>query len=307
MPSCWANRGAICALPDEDHVVCLPGSRRGSTVNRGWALDPRSQSCQPGVHCLYACEPGYYATQFNPEEPSSFDKEHASSRGNCDGSWDYGTSTHGLYCDASGILQKPYPGPLCKLGETYVFVENRLDTHVFLCQTVFPGHEIFMIPTLVQPGENVMLTTQPPSYWSGPSSSRPVHADFYVSFAGADIMEACTPDEFSPSGAALLPYEIGSGVEDNGVVYSTHYFYQQPNSEVPTESVGYELDLKCVSGENDFCGKVVRSGALVKLDVYKRPRAASSRVSFILNKPDKKGTSAFYKCTILRCLWRMDG
>lgn len=88
-----------------------------------------------------------------------------------------------------------------------------------------------------------MITTQPLEYWHGPTYEKPTHGDFYVSFAGADIMEACTWDEISPSGASMLPYEIGSGVEDNGFVYSTHYFYDQPNSEVPADKIGYSMDL----------------------------------------------------------------
>ena len=240
---CWENRGDVCPLPDQDHVVCLPGSRRGSTVSRGWALDPKSQACKPGVHCLYACEPGYYWTAFNQGETSNFDFVNAHKRGHCDGTWDYGTSSHGVYCKQDGTLEMPSQ-PLCQLGETFVYAENRLDQHVFLCQTVFPGHEIFLIPTLIKPGETVMMTTQPINYWGGPTYGKPPHGDIYVSFAGADIMEACTWDEFSPSGAALLPYEIGTGVEDNGFIYSTHYFYQQPNSEVPSSAVGYVMDLE---------------------------------------------------------------
>lgn len=128
-------------MPDQDHVVCLPGSRRGSTVNKGWALDPKSQSCQPGVHCLYACEPGYYWTTFNDGETSNYDVANGPQKGHCDGTWDYGTSTHGIYCNDDGSLAIPEQ-PLCSMGESYVFAENRLDTHVFVCQTVFPGIEI---------------------------------------------------------------------------------------------------------------------------------------------------------------------
>lgn len=138
--SCWDNRGDVCPLPYQDHVVCLPGSRRGSTVNKGWALDPKSQSCQPGVHCLYACEPGYYWTTFNDAETSNYDVVNGPQKGHCDGTWDYGTSTHGVLCKEDGQLAFPEQ-PLCSLGETYVFAENRMDTHVFLCQTVFPGEE----------------------------------------------------------------------------------------------------------------------------------------------------------------------
>lgn len=101
-----------------------------------------------------------------------------------------------------------------------------------------------MIPTLVKPGETVMITTQPKNGWHGPTWSVPPKGDFYVSFAGADIMEACAWDEFSPSGAALLPYELGSGIDDNGYMYSSHFFFQQPNSEVPSHMVGYTMDVE---------------------------------------------------------------
>lgn len=286
---CWDNRGSVCPLPDQDHVVCLPGSVRGSTANKGWALDPKAQSCQPGVHCPYACEPGYYWTMFNQSETSNFDSVNGPKVGHCDGTWDYGTSTHGIYCNEQGNLELPSDKPLCQLGETYVYAENHLDTHVFLCQTVFPGHEIFLIPTLVRPGESVMITTQPLDYWHGPTYEKPTHGDFYVSFAGADIMEACTWDGVSPSGASRLPYEIGSGVEDNGFVYSTHYFYQQPNSEVPTDKIGYQLDLECESSEPGVCAPVFRNLDVVKADVLRKPSPGTTKVKFIFT-PDGSHT-----------------
>lgn len=283
---CWDNRGDVCALPDRDHIVCLPGSKRGSTVNKGWALDPKSESCQPGVRCLYACEPGYYWTMFNQSETSNYDYEYGPKMGHCDGTWDYGTSTHGIYCKEDGTLDLPEDKPLCQLGEDYVFAENHLDTHVFLCQTVFPGHEIFLIPTLVKPGESVMITTQPADYWHGPTYQKPTHGDFYLSFSGADIMEACTWDEISPSGASMLPYEVGNGVEDNGFVYSTHYFYQQPNSEIPQDKIGYQLDLQCESSEPGVCGPVFRNADVVKVDVLRKPAPGTTKVKFVFTPED---------------------
>jgi len=262
-------------------------------VNAGWALDPDSQPCQPGVFCLYACEPGYYWTQYNQAETSNFDIVHSAHSGHCDGTWNYGTSTHGLYCNKEGVIQKVYPGPICKLGETYVYAENRLDTHVFICQSVFPGHEMFSIPTLIKAGESVMLTTQPKSFWTGPSSSKPTHADFYASFAGADVMEACAKDGVSPSGAAMLPYEIGTGVEDNGYIYSTHYLYQQPNSEVSAAAVGYVMDLECESRERGVCGPVVYNGGIIKVNVLKRPRSGSTKVKFVFKKVETSNATIY--------------
>lgn len=43
---CWDNRGDTCALPSNENTVCLPGSRRGSTINKGWALDPKNQELE---------------------------------------------------------------------------------------------------------------------------------------------------------------------------------------------------------------------------------------------------------------------
>lgn len=102
-------------------------------------------------------------------------------------------------------------------------------------------------------------------------------------------MEACTWDEISPSGASMLPYEIGSGVEDNGFVYSTHYFYQQPNSEIPAHKVGYQMDLQCESSEPGVCGPVFRNADVVKADVLKKPSPGTTKVKFIFT-PDSTQT-----------------
>lgn len=76
---------------------------------------------------------------FNQSETSNFDAINGPQVGHCDGTWDYGTSTHGVYCKEDGTLDLPHDKPLCQLGETYVYAENNLDIHIFLCQTVFPG------------------------------------------------------------------------------------------------------------------------------------------------------------------------
>src|SRR5690625_5272682 len=56
----------------------------------------------------------------------------------------------GLYCDKSGKLSKPFPDkPYCVRGVESVKVINKCKSSLSWCQTMLPGDESMIIPTLV--------------------------------------------------------------------------------------------------------------------------------------------------------------
>lgn len=70
----------------------------------------------------------------------------------------------GLYCDENGEIQKPFPDkPYCQDGTGTVVAINKAGGPVSFCQTVLPGNEAMLIPTLVE--ETATLAVPDPSYW----------------------------------------------------------------------------------------------------------------------------------------------
>lgn len=74
------------------------------------------------------------------------------------------TQNGGLYCDESGNIHKPYPDrPYCEAGTGAVSAVNKCGSFVSFCQTVLPGNEAMLIPTLVE--DVVTLAVPSISYW----------------------------------------------------------------------------------------------------------------------------------------------
>lgn len=70
----------------------------------------------------------------------------------------------GLYCDHDGNIQKPFPDkPYCEDGTGAVSAVNKCSGHVAFCQTVLPGNEAMLIPTLVN--DVATLAVPGTSYW----------------------------------------------------------------------------------------------------------------------------------------------
>lgn len=75
-----------------------------------------------------------------------------------------GRQNGGLYCDENGEIQKPFPDkPYCQDGTGAVVAINKAGGPVSFCQTVLPGNEAMLIPTLVE--ETATLAVPDPSYW----------------------------------------------------------------------------------------------------------------------------------------------
>lgn len=70
----------------------------------------------------------------------------------------------GLYCDSNGEVSKPFKNqPYCVEGTGTVKAVNNCKSKMSWCQTVLPGNEDILIPTLVE-GEAVIAVPDT-SYW----------------------------------------------------------------------------------------------------------------------------------------------
>ena len=70
----------------------------------------------------------------------------------------------GLFCDSNGEIQKPFPDkPNCVPGTGTVSAVNSCGNPMSWCQTVLPGNEAMLIPTIVE--SETMLAVPGPSYW----------------------------------------------------------------------------------------------------------------------------------------------
>ncbi|OMJ13936.1 hypothetical protein AYI70_g8203 [Smittium culicis] len=196
--------------------------------NQGWAMSP-NQSCKKGTWCPYACAPGYYSTQWDPLAT----KYNGA-----------GSMNGGLYCDYNGILRKPFQDkPYCAKGVFNTIIRNTLSQPVSACQTVYPGNEAMIIPSVAQPGSTVPLNVVPNTYWLGTSSQ------FYVNLAGSTEKQCIWGNPDKPVGN-WGPYIFGAGQAKDGNTYISVQ-YNPLYSQVGFKTTDtYNVEIKCLSG---FC------------------------------------------------------
>lgn len=141
------KRKKTCSLPSGEGLVNVPGASNG-----GWAMSP-DQACTADMYCPYACPPGQVMAQWKPGSkfvyPSSMDG--------------------GVYCNKNGEVEKPFPEkPYCVDGTGTVKAKNKAGKALSFCQTVLPGNEAMLIPTVVD--SSATLAVPDPSYWCSTSS-----------------------------------------------------------------------------------------------------------------------------------------
>ncbi|KAL4795337.1 hypothetical protein BDV19DRAFT_362934 [Aspergillus venezuelensis] len=183
------KRGGSCEFPSDAGLVAVtPGSK-----NAGWAMSP-DQSCEPGNYCPYACPPGQVSMQWDPDATS----------------YSYPMSMNGgLYCNDDGEIEKPFPSkPYCKDGTGAVEAHNKCGDVVSFCQTVLPGNEAMLIPTLV---ESVATLAVPDlSYWCETA------AHFYINPPGKDPETACVWGTSSNPWGNWAAYVAGANTDGDG-------------------------------------------------------------------------------------------
>ncbi|KAI0221580.1 hypothetical protein L0F63_001154, partial [Massospora cicadina] len=204
-----------CILPKDENIVPITPH----ALNRGWAMSP-DQRCSRGTWCPYACNPGMYSAQFDSSSSAS-------------------TMAGGLFCNQDAKLVKPFPNrPLCKPGVGTVYIDNRLGEDVAVCQTVYPGNEAMLIPTVAPPNELQIINTPPVTYW------RKTSAHYYIN---PPTLQAKTAN-----GAPIKP-RLGTGprlFDINGNTFITVAI--NPQFKHPTLNfTPFKVDIQCVGRCNN--------------------------------------------------------
>lgn len=189
------SSSTTCQFPDHEGMVAV----QKNGANAGWAMH-YDQPCTPGTWCPYACKPGQLMAQWDSEITS----------------YTYpGSQYGGLYCQDNGTLKTPFPEKdYCYPGKgTVTAVNNAGGGSVAFCQTVLPGNEEMLIPTLVESSE--VLAVPGTEYWAGTS------AHYYINPPGVSIEDGCKWGDSSNPWGNWSPYVTGANMDDKGNTYVT--------------------------------------------------------------------------------------
>ena len=185
------QKRGTCAFPTDDpNLVAVTPDE----ANAGWAMSP-DQKCKPGMYCPIACKPGMVMNQWNPDAKYTYPAS-------MDG---------GLYCDNSGNVKKPFPGkPNCVPGTGSVKAINQCSGKISYCQTVLPGNEAMLIPTVV--GSEATLAVPGTSYWESTA------AHFYINAPGTGPADCVWGTSSKPIGN-WASYVAGANTDGSGQTF----------------------------------------------------------------------------------------
>ncbi|KFG79183.1 putative SUN domain protein (Adg3) [Metarhizium anisopliae] len=180
-----------CAFPTDDpNLVAVTPDQK----NAGWAMSP-DQECKPGSYCPIACKPGMVMNQWDPDSTYTYP---ASMNG-------------GLHCDENGNVKKPFPNkPNCVEGTGSVKAINKCKSHMSWCQTVLPGNEAMLIPTLVK--SEAVIAVPGSSYWQSTA------AHFYINPPGTGT-DGCIWGTEDKAIGNWSPYVAGANTDSNGQTF----------------------------------------------------------------------------------------
>lgn len=181
-------------------------------------------SCTEGAYCSYACQPGMSKTQWPSDQPGN------------------GVSVGGLLCK-NGKLRRSNTDTnyLCEWGVDAAYVVNKLSKAVAVCRTDYPGTENMVIPTYVEGGNSLPLTTVDEAtyyQWDGKGTS----AQYYVNNAGVSWEDGCI---WGTSGSGVgnwAPLNFGAGYSD-----SISYLSLIPN---PNNYDSLNFNVKIVAADS---------------------------------------------------------
>ncbi|KAB8074972.1 hypothetical protein BDV29DRAFT_172711 [Aspergillus leporis] len=216
--------GGSCQFPTDAGLVAVTPN----AMNAGWAMSP-DQPCKPGNYCPYACPPGQVSMQWDPKATS----------------YSYPMSMNGgLYCDEDGKIHKPFPDkPYCQDGTGAIGARNKCKDKVSFCQTVLPGNEAMLIPTLVE--ELATLAVPDLSYWCETA------AHFYINPPGYDTETACVWGTSSNPYGNWSPYVAGANTDGNGdtfVKIGWNPIYLETTTPFRDVVPDYGVEIECEGG-----------------------------------------------------------
>ncbi|KAJ6145693.1 hypothetical protein N7470_009588 [Penicillium chermesinum] len=218
------KRGGQCEFPSDAGLVAVtPGEK-----NAGWAMSP-DQACMPGHYCPYACPSGQVSMQWDPKATS----------------YSYPMSMNGgLYCDENGEIQKPFPNKdYCEDGTGALRAQNKAGKPVSFCQTVLPGNEAMLIPTLVE--ELTTLAVPGTSYWCETA------AQYYINAPGVSVEEGCVWGSSSNPVGNWSPYTAGANTDADGNTFAKigwNPIYLEPATPFRNTKPEFGIEIVCEGG-----------------------------------------------------------
>ncbi|KAJ4210111.1 hypothetical protein NW767_000383 [Fusarium falciforme] len=220
-PAPIVKRGGQCQFPTDDpNMVAVTPDEK----NAGWAMSP-DQECKPGSYCPFACKPGMVMNQWDP-----------------DSTYDYPASMNGgLFCNKNGEIEKPFEGkPNCVQGTGAVEAVNKCGSKMSWCQTVLPGNEAMIIPTLVT--SSATLAVPGSSYWCSTA------AHFYINPPGVGEEGCIWGTEDEPIGN-WSPYVAGANTEASGTTFvKLGWNPIWEDSALKSKLPDFGVEIKCPDG-----------------------------------------------------------
>lgn len=211
-----------CAFPSGNNLVRVDNTK--VAPSEGWAQDG---PCTAGSWCQYACSPGYLMAQWDPSVTS----------------YSYPGSQHGgLWCDDNGNLQKRNQGDYCYKGKGTAKAFNSAGKDVAICQTVLPGNEAMLIPTLVGQGSSNDLAVPGPEYWAQTASH------FYINPPGVSVEDGCRWGSTANPYGNWSPYVAGFNADSSGNTFAKigwNPIYFESGSPFKNTNPTFGVRLKC--------------------------------------------------------------
>ncbi|KAJ5879711.1 hypothetical protein N7455_003176 [Penicillium solitum] len=220
------KRSGKCEFPSDAGLVEITPNEK----NAGWAMSP-DEPCEPGNYCPYACPPGQVSMQWDPKATS----------------YSYPMSMRGgLYCDDDGKIQKPFPNrDYCESATGVLKAHNKAGKSVSFCQTVLPGNEAMLIPTMVDSLADLAVPGM--SYWCSTA------AQYYINAPGVTAEEGCIWGTSENPVGNWSPYTAGANTDTDGNTFlkiGWNPIYLEPATPFRNTVPDFGVEIEC---EGDGC------------------------------------------------------